>query len=48
MVTGVGAAVKWDGVAKMDLWAAEGEDALVAKVQLPPGCHNGETVFAPR
>ncbi|WIA42707.1 hypothetical protein OEZ86_008657 [Tetradesmus obliquus] len=48
MVTGFGAAVKWDGVAKMDLWAPEGSDAMVAKIQLPPGCYNGETVFIPR
>jgi carotenoid cleavage dioxygenase-like enzyme len=48
MVTGFGAAVKWDGVAKMDLWAAEGADAVVAKIQLPEGCYNGETVFVPR
>jgi hypothetical protein len=48
MVTGFGAAVKWDGVAKMDLWAGEGSDAMIAKIHLPDGCFNGETVFVPR
>jgi len=42
-------AVKWDGVAKIDLWADEGAaDACVARIQLPEGHHNGETVFVPR
>eukprot|EP00775_Hariotina_reticulata_P002346 gene2346-2652_t len=48
MVTGFGAAVKFDGVAKVDLWAPEGSDALVSKIQLPPGCFSGETVFVAR
>lgn len=48
MVTGFGAAVKWDGVAKMDLEAPGGSDAMVGRIQLPEGCFNGETVFVPR
>lgn len=42
-------AVKWDGVAKIDLTQGEGEgDARVGRIRLPPGHHNGETVFVPR
>lgn len=42
-------AVKWEGVAKIDLTAAEGAgDACVGRIALPPGHHNGETVFVPR
>lgn len=42
-------AVKWDGVAKIDLQAGEGvADACVGRIKLPPGHHNGETVFVPR
>lgn len=41
-------AVKWDGVAKIDLQAPEGADACVGRITLPPGHHNGETVFVPR
>jgi hypothetical protein len=32
----------------MELWAADGADAMLAKIQLPEGCFNGETVFVPR
>lgn len=41
-------AVKWDGVAKLDLGAPPGTDALVKKITMPPRCHNGETMFVPR
>lgn len=42
-------AVKWDGVAKVDLQAPIGTtDAVISKIQMQPGCHNGETVFVPR
>jgi hypothetical protein len=42
-------AVKWDGVAKIDLAAGEGAaDACVGRIKLPPGHYNGETVFVPR
>jgi hypothetical protein len=42
-------AVKWDGVAKVDLMAgADVADACVGRIKLPPGHYNGETVFVPR
>jgi hypothetical protein len=42
-------AVKWDGVAKIDLTRGEGEgDACVGRIKLPPGHFNGETMFVPR
>ncbi|GBF94451.1 hypothetical protein Rsub_07265 [Raphidocelis subcapitata] len=41
-------AVKWDGVAKIDLWAPEGSDACAGRIKLPPGHYNGETQFVPR
>ena len=42
-------AVKWDGVAKIDLTAEDGAgDACIGRIRLPPGHHNGETVFVPR
>lgn len=48
MVIECGDAVKWNGVAKIDLWAEHAEDAEVGKIKLPVGCYNGETVFLPR
>ncbi|KAI8470686.1 MAG: carotenoid cleavage dioxygenase [Monoraphidium minutum] len=44
-------AVKWEGASKLDLTAAgldTGVDACVGRIRLPPGHHNGETVFVPR
>ena len=41
-------AVKWDGVAKIDLQHEGDGDACVARIAMPPRCHNGETVFVPR
>ncbi len=44
-----GSHVEFDGIAKVDMMAAEGtEDACVARLTFPEGCYGGEAVFVPR